>query len=231
MAFVLKPEQLQAVMPRLPNAKLPQYLPFLNEAMAKYLIDTSFRAAAFLAQLAHESGELKYMEEIWGPTDQQKKYEPPSRVAARLGNTQAGDGYKYRGRGPIQLTGRANYQRFSDILKIDFIRNPDLVSRPEYAFIVAGLFWRLSGLNGLADPEQGVSFDLDDLVYGQDFVEITKKINGGTNGLKDRRRYYERALNVLHFGPEANVGERYQAPSEASTEASTESRVTPQSNS
>jgi predicted chitinase len=174
---------LQQIMPRLPQAKRQLYLPFLDRVMEDYEIDTPLRAAAFLAQVAHESAELRYMEEIWGPTAAQKKYEPPSDVATRLGNTQPGDGFRYRGRGPIQITGRSNYQKYGDLLGIDLIGNPDLAATPQFAFSTAALFWKTNGLNELADVE--------------DFIAITKRINGGLNGLAERQKYYEIAKNVL----------------------------------
>ena len=174
---------LGEIMPRLPQAKRQLYLPFINKIMEMYEIDTPLRASAFLAQIAHESGELKYMEELWGPTAQQKKYEPPSDLAKSLGNTQTGDGFRYRGRGPIQITGRANYKKYGDLLKVDLVGNPDLAATPQYAFSTAGLFWKLNGLNELADV--------------QDFTTITKRINGGLNGLPERQKYYEIAKDTL----------------------------------
>jgi predicted chitinase len=150
-------------------------------------ISTPLRAAAFLAQIAHESAELRFMQELWGPTAQQKKYDPPSNVAKSLGNTQPGDGFRYRGRGPIQITGRANYKKYGDLLGVDLVGNPDLAAKPEYAFQTAGLFWRMRGLNELADAE--------------DFTTITKRINGGLTGLAERQRYYEVAKKALGLAP------------------------------
>jgi predicted chitinase len=180
---MLTDTELQQIMPRLPQAKRQLYLPFLNKVMEIYEIDTPLRAAAFLAQIAHESAELRFMEEIWGPTEQQKKYEPPSDLATRLGNTQQGDGFRYRGRGPIQITGRSNYQKYGSLIGIDLVGNPDLAATPQFAFTTAALFWKTNGLNELADVE--------------DFITITKRINGGLNGLADRQKYYEIAKNVL----------------------------------
>jgi putative chitinase len=180
---MLTDSDLQQIMPRLAKAKRALYLPFINKVMEIYEIDTPLRASAFLAQIAHESAELRYMEEIWGPTAQQKKYEPPSDLAKSLGNTEPGDGFRYRGRGPIQITGRANYKKYGDLLGVDLVENPDLAATPQYAFSTAGLFWKLNGLNELADV--------------QDFTTITKRINGGLNGLQDRRKYYEIAKNTL----------------------------------
>ncbi len=155
----------------------------LNAAMQAYEINTLPRAAAFLAQLAHESGELQFMEEIWGPTAAQKRYEPPSTLATRLGNTEPGDGKRFKGRGPIQITGRDNYQRFGKLLGIDLIANPERAAHPEIGFAIAGLFWKHKGLNALADSGN--------------FREITRRINGGQNGAAQREALFERAKMVL----------------------------------
>ena len=182
-------DQLSRVMPRVPQASRALYLPHLNAAMQARTIDTPLRTAAFVAQLAHESGELRWMEEIWGRTPAQLRYEPPSDLAARLGNTQAGDGKRFKGRGPIQITGRFNYVRFGGLLGLDLVADPALAAAPEVAFATAGLFWQSNGLNDLADARQ--------------FVAITRRINGGTNGLAERQAYYERAKAVL--GTDAGV--------------------------
>src|SRR5436190_20334643 len=113
---MLTAEQLQSIMPRLSAAKNSELLPFLTAAMAEFAIEAPARAAAFLAQLAHESGQFHFMEEIWGPTDAQRRYEPVTKLSHDLGNSEAGDGKRFKGRGPIQLTGRANYKRFGDLL-------------------------------------------------------------------------------------------------------------------
>lgn len=178
--------QLRQIMPNLAAAKLPLYLPPLNRAMQAYGINTMLRTAAFVAQLAHESGEFRWMEEIWGPTDAQRRYEPPSDLSAKLGNTAAGDGKRFKGRGPIQITGRFNYRKYGDLLGIDLTADPAAAAAPEVAFATAGLFWKTNGLNELADTEQ--------------FVTITRRINGGTNGLPDRQKYYEAAKVVLAQG-------------------------------
>lgn len=175
--------QLQKIMPRLPAAKLARLLPHLNSAMAEYGINSAARASAFLAQLAHESGEFRWMEEIWGPTTAQRRYDPASSLAKRLGNSQPGDGYRFKGRGPIQLTGRANYQRFGQLLGIDLVSKPEQAAEPEVAFRIAALYWANRGLNELADR--------------QDFREITRRINGGFNGLPDRIKYFDRARAAL----------------------------------
>ena len=175
--------QLQQIMPTLPAQKRQMYLPFLNNIMPMYDINSPLRQAAFLAQIAHESGELKFWEEIWGPTAAQKRYEPPSDLATRLGNTQPGDGKRFKGRGPIQITGRFNYRKYGQLLELDLEGNPDLASTTQVGFETACQFWKLNGLNELADIP--------------DFTAITKKINGGLNGQASREKYYERAKQAL----------------------------------
>jgi putative chitinase len=184
--LVLTAVQLQGIMPGTPAAKRDALLPFLQAAMREFAIESPARAAAFLAQLAHESGQFRFMEEIWGPTAAQRRYEPASTLAANLGNSEAGDGLRFKGRGPIQITGRANYRRFGDLLGTDLVAQPERAALPELAFRIAGLFWSKKGLNELADR---VSPDA--------FREITRRINGGFNGLEDRKKFYATACSVL----------------------------------
>ena len=177
----------QQVLQILPNAgaKAGVFVPGLNAAMSKYAIITRLRIAAFIAQIGHESGQLLYVREL-GNDQYLSKYDTGT-LAARLGNTpQAdGDGQKYRGRGLIQVTGRANYEACSEALFGDsrLLNTPELLENPVYAALSAGWFWQKAGLNTLADKG--------------DFLTITKRINGGTNGLADRQALYERALKVL----------------------------------
>ncbi|HEX8457588.1 MAG TPA: glycoside hydrolase family 19 protein [Pyrinomonadaceae bacterium] len=166
---------LRDIMPNLPLAKRQLYLPYLNAAMREFQIATYLRASAFLAQLAHESAELRYFEEIASG----KAYEGRK----DLGNTQPGDGVKYKGHGPIQITGRANHAACGKALGLDLINNPTLITEPPNAFRSAGWFWDTRGLNALADQRL--------------FQAITKKINGGLNGLADRQKYYDRALRII----------------------------------
>ena len=126
--------QLRQIMPNLAAAKLALYLAPLNAAMQAYGVNTMLRTAAFIAQLAHESGEFRWMEEIWGPTDAQRRYEPPNALAAKLGNTQAGDGKRFKGRGPIQITGRFNYKKYGDQLGIDLTAEPERAGTPDIGF-------------------------------------------------------------------------------------------------
>jgi putative chitinase len=183
---MLTSEQLHAIMPKLASARGATLFPFLTAAIAEFGIGRPARTAAFLAQLAHESGQFQFMEEIWGPTDAQRRYEPPGKLADTLGNTDAGDGKRFKGRGPIQITGRANYRRFGDLLNLDLVAEPERAAQPEVAFRIAALFWSKKGLNELADR-----------VTAEAFKEITRRINGGFNGLADREQFYERAKGVL----------------------------------
>lgn len=171
----------QQLLQMLPNAgrQAGVFAPVLNAAMGKYGIVTKLRIAAFIAQVGHESGQLRYVREIWGPTVQQAGYEG----RADLGNTVKGDGSKYRGRGLIQITGRANYAACGEALGLDLINKPELLELPQHAAMSAAWFWSIKGLNTLAD--QG------------EFVKITRRINGGVNGLADRKALYEKALKVL----------------------------------
>jgi predicted chitinase len=172
------------IMKHASRQRLRDFMPHLIAAMDEFNISVNVkRAAAFIAQLAHESGEFRWMEEIWGPTDAQKRYEPVTALSKRLGNTQPGDGLRFKGRGPIQLTGRNNYRVFGDELGLDLIGDPAKAARPEAGFRIAGLFWSRNGLNEKADAD--------------DFIGITKRINGGTNGLADRQKYHALALQVL----------------------------------
>jgi len=183
---MLTSEQLQSIMPRLSAARTSELLPFLTSAMAEFAIEAPARAAAFLAQLAQESGQFRFMEEIWGPTDAQRRYEPVTALAHQLGNVETGDGKRFKGRGPIQLTGRANYQRFGALLEVDLVAEPPRAAMPDVAFRVAGLFWSKKGLNELAD-----------LATPSAFTQITRRINGGTNGLAERQAFYAVARTVL----------------------------------
>jgi putative chitinase len=198
---MLSADQLQKIMPRVPAARNSELLPFLTAAMAEFAIEAPARAAAFLAQLAHESGQFRFMEEIWGPTDAQRRYEPVSTLSQNLGNTQPGDGKLFKGRGPIQLTGRANYKRFGDLLAVDLIADPPRAANPDVAFRVAGLYWSKRGLNELAD-----------LATDDAFKEITRRINGGFNGLPERQAFYAVARGVLGVPPAPGATRGRAAP-------------------
>lgn len=167
--------QLRRCMPGMPNAAAA-YLPHIVAAMSEFEISATVRrSAAFLAQLGHESGSLRWMEEIASGAAYEGRKD--------LGNTHAGDGRRFKGRGPIQLTGRANYHRYGEILGVDLIAHPGLAATPEVGFRIAGLYWRDHGLNALADAGK--------------FDAITARINGGDTGAEDRRARYARCLKVL----------------------------------
>ena len=177
----------------------------LEEVMDAYGIDTPLRKAHFLAQVSHESGNFKYVVEnlnysSTGLNKVFKKYFPtltsaasfhrqPEKIANkvyanRMGNgTEAsGDGWKYKGRGLIQLTGKANFQSFSDATGQDFVSSPELVSEPKWALSSACWFWKSRSLNKYAD--------LDDV------IRVTKTINGGLNGIDDRTKMLVQFKNL-----------------------------------
>lgn len=161
------------------------FLPALNTAMSRFQIGQPKRIAAFLAQVGHESGELRYVREL-GSDQYLSKYDTGI-LAARLGNTPEadGDGQKYRGRGLIQITGRRNYLACSQALFGDdrLLGQPQLLEQPQWACESAAWFWQSNGLNELADKDQ--------------FTTITRRINGGLNGLEDRLQVWARAKAVL----------------------------------
>lgn len=175
-------QQLQKILPAA-GARASLFASAINAAMDKYQITTPLRIAAFIAQIGHESGQLRYVREL-GSDDYLKRYDT-GRLAANLGNTPEadGDGQRYRGRGLIQITGRANYAACGEALGLDLLKHPELLEQPEHAAMSAAWFWDRARLNALADKG--------------DFLLITKRINGGTNGLEERQAFYERALKVL----------------------------------
>lgn len=175
----------------LPNARTQAgvFISALNAAMERFLINTPKRIAAFLAQVGHESGQLQYVREL-GNNQYLSKYDTGT-LALRLGNTPEadGDGQKYRGRGLIQITGRSNYRQCSLGLFGDerLLSLPELLEQPQWAAESAAWFWEQNGLNELADRDQ--------------FNTITRRINGGLNGLQDRLEIWARARAVLCQSP------------------------------
>lgn len=148
----------------------------LNEAMYTYGIsDTPIREAMFIAQVAHESGSFRYVKEIASGEAYEGRTD--------LGNVERGDGVRFKGRGYIQVTGRANYKACGEALGLDLIEHPELLEDIPNACRSAAWFWYIKGLNALADKE--------------DFLTITKRINGGTNGWKERQMFYNRAKEIL----------------------------------
>jgi len=182
MTVTLK--QLQQILPGA-GTQAGVFLPALNAAMVKWGVVTPLRKRAFLAQVGHESGQLRYVRELGG--DQYLAKYDTGKLAARLGNTPEadGDGQRYRGRGLIQVTGHDNYQRCGEALGLDLLKHPELLERPEHAADSAGWFWHQAGLNSLADKGPAA------------FEAITRRINGGLNGLDDRLAIYKRAEQVL----------------------------------
>ena len=183
-----------------------KWLKPLEDTFAKYDISTPKRQAAFIGQCAHESANFKTLEEnlnykpeslmrVWPSRfpDLQtamKYAHNPEAIAnkvygGRMGNGQeeTGDGWKYHGRGLIQLTGKENYANCGSGIGVDLLSNPNLLNTPEYAALSAGWFWNKKGLNSLADAG--------------DFETMTKRINGGTLGLDDRKAKIAKALSVL----------------------------------
>ncbi|MEY2656088.1 MAG: hypothetical protein RLZZ524_3116 [Pseudomonadota bacterium] len=172
------------------------FAPLLDEACRAYGIDTPARLAAFLAQVGHESGSFRYTAEVWGPTPQQERYEGRQ----DLGNTQAGDGRKFAGHGLIQTTGRFNHRAVRDRLRQrghdapDFEAAPQLLAEPRWAAWSACDYWDWKDCNTLADAGS--------------FEALTRKINGGLNGLADRIERWEKAKSALA----SEVGQPAPAP-------------------
>lgn len=131
------------------------------------IMESALRLAHFLAQLIHESGSFRYMEEIASGQAYEGRKD--------LGNVNPGDGKLFKGRGPIQITGRANYRRYGKKIGIDLERHPEIAALPSIGLHLALEYWKANGLNTLADADN---------VLG-----ITKLINGGTNGLADRKAH------------------------------------------
>ena len=167
-------EELVAIMPYA-RKRAEVYIEPLNAAMREFGIDNPLRVAAFLAQVAHESGELRYVRELASGEAYEGRRD--------LGNTEPGDGPRFRGRGLLQITGRFNYRACGDALGVDLISSPELLEQPLFACRSAGWYWGQRRLNELADKG--------------DFLLITRKINGGTNGWKWRLMYYDRAKDTL----------------------------------
>ena len=160
------PNVLYRSMRGLNTEKATLYAPYINEAMLRGEITTLRRAQYFLAQLAHESVDLRYFEEIASGAAYEGRRD--------LGNTQPGDGRRFKGRGPIQLTGRSNYASFGRWLGDGdkFTDDPALVATPKYGFLAALYYWQTRSLNSYCDRG--------------DFRGLTRRINGGYNGLVDR---------------------------------------------
>lgn len=189
-------EQLKTIVPGIKPANLQVYVDQLNEFMPKYDITTPARICPFLANLAHESGSFNYTREIASGSAYEGRKD--------LGNTQPGDGVKFRGRGLIQITGRGNYQWCSRVLYKDarLIDSPELLELPPAATESACWFWKeVKNLNQVADNPDSYTHirtakDKSQHTYGR-FEWIVFLINGGQNGLAERQAFYERAKEVI----------------------------------
>lgn len=167
----------------MPAFRARRWLAPYKAAVIHAELSTLERQAAFLAQVGHESGGFVWVREIWGPTPAQRRYEGRE----DLGNTHPGDGFRYRGRGLIQVTGRANYRAAAKRIPgaPDFEQHPEALERPEWAALSAADYWAAHGLNRYCEPG------------AVRFKSLTKAINGGLNGYEDRLRRYERARAAL----------------------------------
>jgi putative chitinase len=173
-------EELKKIAPYASDESVKTYTSLLNKWMPYYSINTRLRQAAFLAQVIHETGSFRYMEEIATGSE----YDT-GKMAVRLGNTpeRDGDGERYKGKGGLQITGKDNYEAVSKGLGVDFVSHPEKLKEPNYAIQSACWWWWANGLNHLADKG--------------DLKPVTKKVNGGYNGYLDRVMYYKRALKTL----------------------------------
>ncbi len=185
-------DQLITIMP-FSAKRIPLFLDPVNQTLKEFLIDQSkIRVTMFIAQLAHESGEFRYVKELASGSAYEGRKD--------LGNTEKGDGVKFKGRGLIQITGRANYTKLGAALGLDLLNKPELLEEPINAARSAGWFWLTNKLNELAETG--------------DFIKVTKRINGGTNGLTDRQQYWDRAKKVI---PEFSSGLNLKLATELGT--------------
>ena len=164
----MTPAELTTMMPL--AAARATYAALLTHAMTEFGIDTPRRQAAFLAQVCHESGSLRYTKELADGAAYNGR--------ADLGNTQPGDGPRYKGRGLIQITGRANYRECGSALGLNLIEQPGTLELPEGACRSAAWFWKARELNQFADADA--------------FGSLTRRINGGYNGIDDRIQHWLR---------------------------------------
>lgn len=172
--MTLTVDQLKQVMPAA-GKRIDTFIDPLNQTLERFNINTPAEQAMFIAQLAHESGEFRYVREIASGTAYEGRRD--------LGNTEVGDGVRFRGRGLIQITGRHNYAECSLELFGDerLLLTPQILEQPLEACLSAGWYWSKHSLGRFAD----------------DIKACTRKINGGFNGLAERTSYWERAKRVL----------------------------------
>lgn len=168
-------EALLSVVPRCPRLRLALLKEYLERACVEFDVSTPNRQAAFIAQLAYESAEFRHFEELASGEAYENRTD--------LGNNRPGDGPRYKGRGPIQLTGRANYRLAGKALDLPLEEYPRRASDADVGFRVAGWFWKTHHCNDLADTG--------------DFDAITKRINGGLAGKAQRDVYHLKAVAAL----------------------------------
>jgi putative chitinase len=166
--------QLITIMPYA-RARVPLFIGVINETLAEFDISTPARVCAYLAQVGHESGQLRYVEELASGDAYEGRRD--------LGNTEPGDGRRFKGHGLIQITGRANHQAAATYFGKSLEEIVSWLTTPEGGTRSSGWFWMTHGLNKYAD--------------NGDFTGLTRRINGGTNGLADRQALYDRAINTL----------------------------------
>jgi putative chitinase len=168
-------DQLRKIYAHAKDSAIDAFLDPINDTMDRYEINTPLRQCHFLAQIGHESGELRYVRELASGDAYEGRTD--------LGNMNPGDGRRYKGRGLIQITGRANYAAIGDDLGVNFLEQPELLEGPQFAARSAGWFWDKKRLNTYADQDA--------------LKTITKRINGGLSGLEDRKRLLDTAKAVL----------------------------------
>jgi putative chitinase len=178
--MLLTVEQLRKAMPPCSLKRANELIDPLNLAMQRGEINTPLRIAAYLSQIGHESLDLAFMKEIASGAAYEGRLD--------LGNTQPGDGKRFKGRGPIQVTGRSNYTKFAAWAKIDCVNHPELLEQPYYGFLASVWFWSTRGLNGLADKEN--LLDISTRING-------KRSDGFPNGWHDRQQRYATARRVF----------------------------------
>jgi putative chitinase len=191
----ITPDILRKICPHIRNDAALVYPDYINEYAPKYEVNTPQRMQMFLAQVAHESGSFRYTREIASGNAYEGRTD--------LGNVFPGDGVKFKGKGLIQITGRSNHQSCSLALFGDnrLLLNPDIIATPRYATESAFWFWKTKGLNELCDkPEDWekeiIRNDGEKKRYSK-IQWITRKINGGLNGINEREEFYERAKKAV----------------------------------
>ena len=175
--------QITSMFPDVKGDTATQYAEYLNEAFRMASVNTKRRMAHFLGQVGHESGGLTTFSEWYKGKNAEAYFNKKYGSRKDLGNTVKTDGYKYRGRGPIQVTGKANYELCGKALDLDLVAKPDLLLEPKYGFRAAAWFWAKRKINTYADADN--------------LTMVTKRVNGGTNGISDRKKRTTLAKKVL----------------------------------